>query len=112
MIELLTTPQSLAGIATAIAVFATILTVVMPMLAKDPLEGRMKSVALEREKLRARERSRLMNEKKENRTKVTKKEPWRMRRQKPCLFKLGIEGNHHSLYSWHFGLGSHFFSWD
>ena len=75
MIELLTTPQSLAGIATAIAVFATILTVVMPMLAKDPLEGRMKSVALEREKLRARERSRLMNEKKENRTKVTKKEP-------------------------------------
>ncbi len=75
MIELLTTPQNLAAIATTIAVFATILTIAMPMLQKDPLEGRMKSVALEREKLRARERARLMNEKKEGRTKVTKKEP-------------------------------------
>lgn len=75
MIEYLTTPQSLAAIATMIAVFATILTIAMPMLQKDPLEGRMKSVALEREQLRARERARLMNEKKEGRTKVTKKEP-------------------------------------
>lgn len=75
MIEYLTTPQSLAAIATMIAVFATILTVALPMIQKDPLEGRMKSVALEREKLRARERARLLNEKKEGRTKVTKKEP-------------------------------------
>ncbi len=75
MIENLTSPQSLAAIATMVAVFATILTIAMPMLQKDPLEGRMKSVALEREKLRARERARLMNEKKQGRTKVTKKEP-------------------------------------
>ncbi|HWL06109.1 MAG TPA: type II secretion system F family protein [Xanthobacteraceae bacterium] len=45
----------LAGLATA----ATIMTLAMPLLAADSLSKRMKSVALEREKIRQRERERL-----------------------------------------------------
>jgi tight adherence protein C len=43
----------------AIAAGATVLTLAMPLIAPDTLNRRMKSVALEREKLRARERERL-----------------------------------------------------
>jgi tight adherence protein C len=44
----------LAGVAAA----ATVVTLAMPLLANDPLERRMRSVALEREKIRQRERER------------------------------------------------------
>jgi tight adherence protein C len=43
----------------AIAASATVLTLAMPLLAGDNLEKRMKSVAIEREKIRQRERERL-----------------------------------------------------
>ena len=43
----------------AVAAGATVLTLAMPLIAPDSLGKRMKSVALEREKLRARERERL-----------------------------------------------------
>ena len=43
----------------AIAAIATVLTLAMPLLATDSLGKRMKSVALEREKMRQRERERL-----------------------------------------------------
>jgi tight adherence protein C len=43
----------------AIAAIATVLTLAMPLIATDALGRRMKSVALEREKLRQRERERL-----------------------------------------------------
>ena len=43
----------------AIAAVATVLTLAMPLLAGDALAKRMKSVALEREKIRPRERARL-----------------------------------------------------
>src|ERR1700730_824452 len=43
----------------AIAACATVLTLAMPLLATDTLSKRMKSVALEREKIRQRERERL-----------------------------------------------------
>ncbi|MCC2108587.1 MAG: type II secretion system F family protein [Hyphomicrobiales bacterium] len=43
----------------AVAVIATILTIAMPLLDSDSLSKRMKSVASEREKIRARERERL-----------------------------------------------------
>ena len=51
--------QDLIAGLTALAVFGTIIAVVMPMLSRDPLGPRMKSVALERDALRARERARL-----------------------------------------------------
>ncbi|HSO47930.1 MAG TPA: type II secretion system F family protein [Rhizobiaceae bacterium] len=50
------------AILSAVAVFATIVTVAMPMLARDELTTRMKSTALERDKIRARERARLSSE--------------------------------------------------
>jgi tight adherence protein C len=43
----------------AIAAVATVLTIAMPMVTTDTLSKRMKSVALEREKIRARERERM-----------------------------------------------------
>jgi tight adherence protein C len=51
--------QFMFGLMVAIAAAATVLTIAMPFLAADGLERRMKAVALERDKLRARERERL-----------------------------------------------------
>ena len=51
--------KSLAMVSAAIAAAATVLTVAMPLLAVDSLGKRMKTVALEREKIRLRERERL-----------------------------------------------------
>jgi len=59
LIDRLHDPQFLATLFTAIAVMATVLTVAMPFLAGDNLQRRMKTVAIERDKIRARERERL-----------------------------------------------------
>ena len=60
--EALADPQTLLSIFAAVAIFATIITLAMPLLAKDELGSRMKSVAIERDKIRARERARLAEE--------------------------------------------------
>jgi len=52
-------PRFLAMCFAAIAAIATVVTLAMPLLAGDSLEKRMKSVALEREKMRQRERERM-----------------------------------------------------
>jgi tight adherence protein C len=52
-------PRNAAMVFAAIAAIATVLTLAMPLLATDSLGKRMKSVALEREKMRLRERERL-----------------------------------------------------
>lgn len=57
MTDFLVQPANLIAIATAIAVFATIITIALPMMTPDKLGNRMKSVALEREKLRAQQRA-------------------------------------------------------
>src|ERR1700681_51148 len=63
MIELLAQrlldPHLLTMVFAAIAACATVLTLAMPLLVTDALSKRMKSVALEREKIRQRERERL-----------------------------------------------------
>src|ERR1700761_531194 len=51
--------QTLAMIFAAIAAGATVLTLAMPLLVTDTLGKRMKAVALEREKIRQRERERM-----------------------------------------------------
>ena len=51
--------RTVTMILAAVAAGATVLTLAMPLIAPDTLNRRMKSVALEREKLRARERERL-----------------------------------------------------
>jgi tight adherence protein C len=52
-------PQFLTMLFAAIAAGATVLTLAMPLLAKDTLSTRMKAVAFEREKIRLRERERM-----------------------------------------------------
>ena len=52
-------PQVLFATFSAIAVFATILTASSMMFQRDKLASRIKTVALEREKIRARERAKL-----------------------------------------------------
>ncbi|KZL24324.1 type II secretion system F family protein [Pseudovibrio sp. WM33] len=50
-------------ILTLLAVSGTAYTLLMPLFERDELKSRMKSVALERDKIRARERNRLANSK-------------------------------------------------
>lgn len=60
----ITEPQVLLSILAAVAVFATIITLTLPLLQKDELGDRMKTVAIEREKIRTRERARLAEQQK------------------------------------------------
>jgi tight adherence protein C len=59
IIDFLSNTRMLTTIFTMIAAMATVFTAAMPYLANDNLERRMKSVALERDKIRAREREKL-----------------------------------------------------
>jgi tight adherence protein C len=59
LIEKLHDPRMVASVLAAIAAMATVITLAMPLLATDQLERRLKSVAIEREKMRQRERERL-----------------------------------------------------
>jgi tight adherence protein C len=52
-------PQTLMMVLAAIAAAATVLTLAMPFVFADPLDKRMKAVAIERERIRQRERERL-----------------------------------------------------
>lgn len=53
----LTDPQFLLSTLVAITTMLTILTVAMPLIESDTLSRRMKSVATERERIRARARA-------------------------------------------------------
>ncbi len=59
----LTDPQYLLSSLVAIATMLTILTVAMPLIESDTLSQRMKSVATERERIRARARERMIADK-------------------------------------------------
>jgi tight adherence protein C len=52
-VELVTKPQFLVMIFAAIAAFATVLTIALPVLQQDRSAQRMKAMALERDKMRA-----------------------------------------------------------
>ncbi|HTV38744.1 MAG TPA: type II secretion system F family protein [Xanthobacteraceae bacterium] len=60
LIEQLLDPQVLTMLFAAIAAGATVITLAMPLLAPDTLNKRMKAVALERDKIRQRERERMV----------------------------------------------------
>ena len=57
--------KQVTALLAAVAAIATVLTLAMPVLAPNVLDKRMKSVALEREKIRQRERERLARGEKE-----------------------------------------------
>jgi tight adherence protein C len=56
---LLDDPQILVALSAAVAVFSAIVVVAWPYLARDELSARMRQVSSERERIRARERSKL-----------------------------------------------------
>lgn len=60
IMNLMLDEQFLIAAFTALAVTATIITLGLPLLETDTLKKRMKSVAIEREEMRARERARLV----------------------------------------------------
>jgi tight adherence protein C len=60
----MTDPAVMIPLLAAVCVFATIITIAQPLLARDRLGARIKSVAIEREQIRARERARLAAEQK------------------------------------------------
>jgi tight adherence protein C len=53
LFETLTNPQFVATALAAICVFATVLTVALPMLQRDQMNRRMKEMAIERSKMRS-----------------------------------------------------------
>ena len=62
LVNTLTSPQFLATMLAAISVFATILAIVMPMIARDQMNQRMRVMAIERDKLRSQRISELSKE--------------------------------------------------
>ncbi|HXZ46017.1 MAG TPA: type II secretion system F family protein [Pseudolabrys sp.] len=58
----------------AVAAAATVLTLAMPFVFADPLDKRMKAVALEREKIRQRERERMAQESQKAKLRQTPKQ--------------------------------------
>src|SRR3954467_15934801 len=59
LIEKLHDPKIMASVFAAIAAMATVITLAMPLLARNDLNKRMSAVSVEREKIRQRERERL-----------------------------------------------------
>jgi tight adherence protein C len=81
-----TDPQFMTSVLVAIAAAATVLTIAMPLVDGDRLASRMKSVAVEREKIRSRERERLAK----SQAKVTLRQaPKAYMKQIVDQFKLG-----------------------
>jgi tight adherence protein C len=59
LIDKLHDPKIMASLFAAIAAMATVITLAMPLLARNDLNKRMSAVSIEREKIRQRERERL-----------------------------------------------------
>lgn len=59
IVDTATQPSFVLAVLVSISVFATLMTFVMPYFERGDLDQRMKSVALERDAIRARERARL-----------------------------------------------------
>lgn len=64
MLDTLTDPSFIASVLTAIAVSATVITLGLPLLERNEMREKMNAVALERDRIRARERERLNQQQK------------------------------------------------
>lgn len=73
LVDTLISPQFLATLLAAVSAFATILAVVMPILARDQMNQRMRVMALERDKLRSQRLSELSKEKSQSKLRSTPK---------------------------------------
>jgi tight adherence protein C len=61
IVDTLTDPHNLVAAATAVIVFATIVTIAQPLFIRSGLENRLKSVSTRREELRRKSREALAN---------------------------------------------------
>ncbi|MCO5090247.1 type II secretion system F family protein [Bosea sp. (in: a-proteobacteria)] len=86
IVNSVTDPQFLLALLAAIAAAATVLTVAIPLTEGSSLQKRMKNVATEREKIRARERDRLNRQ---NEKVSLRQEPKAYMRRVVEQFKLG-----------------------
>jgi tight adherence protein C len=59
LVETIRDPVFLLSVAVSVAIFATVVSIAMPLFAGNRLQSRMKAVALERDRIRARERTRM-----------------------------------------------------
>jgi len=59
LVDTLTNPQFLVAVLTAVAAFATVLTLAAPLMSGDKLNARLKAVAMRREELRRKQRESL-----------------------------------------------------
>ncbi|KAF0231719.1 MAG: tight adherence protein [Beijerinckiaceae bacterium] len=81
LIDKLTDGQFIASVLTAVAVSATIVTIGLPLLERNEMKERMNSVALERDRIRARERERLNNQGKQGAKPTLRSSPGAMAKQ-------------------------------
>ncbi len=86
IVNSVTNPQFLLGLLAAVAAAATVLTIAIPLTEGNSLQKRMKNVATEREKIRARERERLNRQ---NEKVSLRPEPKAYMRRVVERFKLG-----------------------
>src|ERR1044072_5790897 len=66
--------KTITALFAGLAAAATVLTLAMPFVFVDPLDKRMRAVALEREKIRQRERERLAQEGQKDKVRQTPKQ--------------------------------------
>ncbi len=59
LVEIFSNPKTLLALVLVVAVFATLVTLLLPYFEKNVLNQRMRDVALERDRVRARERGKL-----------------------------------------------------
>ncbi len=88
IVDTLTNPQFLIAGLAALAVIATIITLAMPLLSTDRLSRRIKTVATEREEIRARERTKLAEEQKRPQVSLRNVEPQKAVRRVVDQFNL------------------------
>jgi tight adherence protein C len=86
IVNSVTNPQFMLALLAAIAAVATVLTIAIPLTEGNNLQKRMKNVATEREKIRARERERLSRQ---NEKVSLRHEPKAYMRRVVERFKLG-----------------------
>ena len=60
LIQAMLQPETMVMLFAALAAFGTVLTLVMPMFENDKLKSRIKSVSIERDRLKAQQKQQLM----------------------------------------------------
>ncbi|MEP3630687.1 MAG: type II secretion system F family protein [Hyphomicrobiales bacterium] len=88
--EGISNPQTLIAVGAAVGTFATVVGLSRPLFARDQLKSRMKSVSLERDRIRERERSRLVKGKDDNNNSLRQAEGKRQTLMRTIVSKFNL----------------------